>query len=137
MTQNHLTRKQRQAKRKGCHFLGEMREWRMRKEFMPDVVMMINRNQYQKMVLYIDKEFRYSDIARNDPAFHMCDTSKYQDYIFLQCSDPDQLALALWNDKVINKYLRCFDHFSFMRLKKHDFVGRRRVPTKIGYICID
>ena len=72
---------------------------------MPDVVMMINRNQYQRMVLYIDKEFRYSDIARNDAEFHMCDTSKYQEYIFLQCSDPHQLALALWNDKVINKYL--------------------------------
>ena len=89
----------------------------MRKEFMPDVVMMINRNQYQRMVLYIDKEFRYSDIARNDAEFHMCDTSKYQEYIFLQCSDPHQLALALWNDKVINKYLRCFDHFSFLDWK--------------------
>ena len=105
MSQRHLTREQRKARESGKHFLGEMREWRMRKEFMPDVVVMINRNQWQRMVLYIDHEFRYSDIARNDPSFHMCDTSKYKEYIFLQSSDPHQLALALWNDKVINKYM--------------------------------
>jgi len=72
---------------------------------MPQIIMQINRTQKSRFNEYLSQEFSQTHFAKNDAQFAVIETSKYPEYIFLQSSNPHNLCLALWNDKVLNKYM--------------------------------
>lgn len=87
------------------HKLGEMREWILKKELMPQIIIQINRVQKNRYNEYLSKEFSESDFAKNDLEYGVIETNKYPEYVFLQSANPHKLCLKLWNDKVLNKYM--------------------------------
>eukprot|EP00483_Globobulimina_turgida_P013667 UN13693 len=84
---------------------GKMREWILKKHFMPQIILQINRTQKLRYNQYLSNGFCDTEFVKNDTQFAVLETSKYPEFVFLQSSNPHNLCLHLWNDPILNRYL--------------------------------
>lgn len=74
------------------------REWIMKDEWKPNVILLINPSQATRFAEYLKLT------NSHDEKFNIIET-QFPKYIFVQCSDQVTFCQSLWNDEIVNKFL--------------------------------
>lgn len=84
---------------------GLNREWLIKKEWMPHVIILITGSQKTRFDEYF-KQISIQAQNSQDLNFKYIDI-KYPQYLFLRSSNPCQLILNLWKNEILNKFIHC------------------------------